>query len=254
MKKILLVILAAVMLLSLSGCQEQLQETFESTGLQEPAQAMIDGLLREDYEGCMALLAPQLHGDFTQEVYLSLRDALAGVEEGYTLTPVYVNAKTSNGVTQTALRFELRSGDRLWQIQAVKTSDTQGLMGFSAAPDVQAEITGGFSTLTKADPVQWGFLIAAVLEMGFVLWMLIDCCRRKMENKWLWLALILMGNVILSLTLSEGGFHVNFNVGIFLTYTALLRDTVGGILVRLFLPVGTVVYAVMRKKLTASEE
>lgn len=255
MKKRLFVLLfCAALLLSLCGCQEKMQQAFENTGLQEPAQAMIDGLLADDYETCKGLLVPQLHEEFTPEVYANLRAALDGVEEGYLLTPVYANTKMSDGVTQTSLRFELSSGGGIWQIQAVKTSDTQGLAGFSAAPYVKTTATGEFDTLANCDMVQWTFLIIALAELGFVLWMLIDCCRHKMENKWMWLALILMGNGIVSLTLQDSGMNLNFNVGIFLSYTALLRYSTGAVVARLFLPIGTVVYAAMRKKLIAPAE
>lgn len=252
-KRIIALLIGMVLLLGLCGCQKQLQQAFEETGLQEPAQAMVDALLRDDYEAAKALLAPQLHGEFTQETHDTIRNALEGVGEKYTMTPVYVNQKVSGGVTQTSLRLELRSGERMWYVEAVKVSDTEGLAGFSVTPHQETTVTGTFATIAQSDPVQWIFLIVSLAEMAFVVWMAIDCIRHKTDGQWLWLALILMGNLILSLNVTEGGFQMNYQVGIFLSYTALLRYSTGGFMVRLFLPVGTIAFFALRKKIRIDE-
>jgi hypothetical protein len=90
--------------------------------------------------------------------------------------------------------------------------------------------------------------------MAFTVWMLVDAIRRKMTKKALWIILILLS---LSLSFTTGPNTVNnsFMVTLFLTpssYQAVIPNET--LTLTVVLPLGSLIYFFLRKKLTAQYE
>ena len=122
-------------------------------------------------------------------------------------------------------------------------------MGFRISQLVAETVTGGLDTLGQLDMAQWICLILGLAVAAFQVWMLVDCIRHKFRNKMVWVLVILLGNLVLSFLLTSQQFNLNFNVGLLMQYTALFRYSSGGFLLRLQIPIGTIVYACRRKEI-----
>lgn len=254
MKKQYIFWITAVLIIGMlfSGCNGMLMEAVEAsaekTGLVEPTKQMLTGLLQDDFDTCLSLLPDQITQTDFRPVFDQLRQLLAQVDT-YTLTPTNVNVRTSNGVTFHQVRFLMESGELMFYVDVASSSEVMGFTSFHVTPHVPVTMTGTLLTLKGANPVQWIFLLIAALEMAFVIWMVVDCARRKMQNKVIWLLVILLGNLLNSITWTDGSINFNFNVGIILSYTALIRYSTGEFMLRLLLPIGAIVYFAVRKSL-----
>ncbi len=91
--------------------------------------------------------------------------------------------------------------------------------------------------------------VYSLLVLAFCVWMIVDCARRRVRKKALWILLIIAG-VSLSLRVGEYG-NVSFMVGLFLQSSQAWVDfgylAVG---TKLILPVGAVIYFCLRRRIT----
>jgi hypothetical protein len=94
--------------------------------------------------------------------------------------------------------------------------------------------------------LQWVVLLLGILEIAFVIWMLIDCCCRKIRLKAMWIVIILLGALAFSIKLGPAGMNFNFNLGGILSYTALILYGSGTTALRIMLPIGALVYLFCR--------
>lgn len=247
-KRYYLLLVLLVLCLLLSGCQEKLDELAMDSGLLEPTRAMLDGLIREDLDACLALLPSESAREQFQSVYPALVEALAGVEE-YTLAATNFRTNLTNGISSTTVSFRMDAGDRTFQVETAQSSNQEGLVGFRISQLVAETVTGGLDTLGQLDMAQWICLILGLAVVAFQVWMLVDCIRHKFRNKMVWVLVILLGNLVLSFLQTSQQFNLNFNVGLLMQYTALFRYSSGGFLLRLQIPIGTIVYACRRKEI-----
>ncbi len=112
------------------------------------------------------------------------------------------------------------------------------------------DISGFYPKAEKAvsvlDPV---LAVYSLLVLAFCVWMIVDCARRRVRKKALWILLIIAG-VSLSLRVGEYG-NVSFMVGLFLQSSQAWVDfgylAVG---TKLILPVGAVIYFCLRRRIT----
>ena len=88
-----------------------------------------------------------------------------------------------------------------------------------------------------------------MIAIGFTVFALVDCSRQKIKKKALWILLLLLGFISLGATISSTSFRLNFNVGWITAYSALIRYGSGTVMLRLMLPVGTIIYFAMRRSL-----
>ena len=129
--------------------------------------------------------------------------------------------------------------------------DQVGLNSFYLTPYEKTDyyFTGTLNNLKDATGAQWGFLLLNVIAIGFTVFALVDCSRQKIKKKALWILLLLLGFISLGATISSTSFRLNFNVGWITAYSALIRYGSGTVMLRLMLPVGTIIYFAMRRSL-----
>lgn len=261
MKKLLSVLVLVAMVLSLAACSggdewesmlraaEKMGDAVEDAQVRAYTEQMLQCILADDFDGAYALVQDTVEKDAFVQAYADICAVLSGVQT-YTLTASYKSANVNNGVSSVAIRYMLDGGQKRIMVESACTENTEGLAGFYVYEYIPVTQTGTLNTMKGANAGQWILLIVGVLEMAFVLWMFVDCCCHKMKRKWLWLLLILLGAAAVTWSMQNGVFRMNFNVGLFFNlYTALIVHSDGGFALRIMVPVGAVVYAVMRKNL-----
>ena len=248
-KRLFIVLLMAWMLTVFAGCNFEIDDS----EFRADTQQMLDAVLVNDMDTCRALISRDVDDAALAAGVAQMQTVLEDVAE-YTLQPISFNKKATNGITQTTIRYRMSAGEMIFLVDAVRVSNADQLAGFHVVRYEEPVYTGTVGHMDGADAAQWILLLVAAAETAFVIWMLIDCFRHTIGNKALWIALILIGNALITLTTGNGQFNLNYAVGTVWNHTALIRYSTGSDVLRLFLPVGAIVYTVMRKKLIQSEE
>lgn len=249
--------LLVIVCICFSGCTSAVEsikatvyDAVAESGIETPTRLMLDGLLSNDINMSLAAISSNIPQRELQTKFDELA-AMLPEADNYTLTPTNINKKTSNGLTQTSVRFLMEIRDQSFLVDVSTLSNQEGLYSIFLQPYEVITVTGTIDTLGQCDVLQILFLVIAAAETVFVIWMFVDCCRHKMKYKAGYLILILMGNLILAFTAAAQNLHLQFQFGLFLTYSALLRYSSGEMMIRLFIPIGAIVYFSMRKRILA---
>lgn len=232
-------------LLLLAGCADASQyEPQYEPQVRQQVTAMLDGLLAADHDACSALLAEEHPGGDMRATLQSMTDFLSGISS-YELEMTNWNQRVINGVSEISVRYTMTAGERKVNVDAAVVSNVEGLTAFYLSPAEDAAavtVTGTLNSFRSSNALQKVLLAVGLAELLFVLLTAIDCLRRKFRRKWLWLCLIVLGSGLISLTITPNRTHLQFNVGLFLQYTSLLRYSTGDMLLRLYVPVGAILY------------
>ena len=92
-------------------------------------------------------------------------------------------------------------------------------------------------------PIQITLALVSLASVAFCIWMIIDCAKRKIDKKPLWIIIILLG---FSITYTLGNsVGIRFMLNFVLSISTISRDSLS-----VGAPIGAIVYCIMRKKLT----
>lgn len=247
--RILAVVLTALAVLSLSACgnAEINKRLLDST------QIMVDAIITDDYRKARTVIADSVSDEDMQAIFPELCEYVEGVTE-YKLMQTGWRAENKNGMSFYTAAFRMESNVGDFVINTVEIIGVEGLSSFdiTRAEDSLSTPSGMIKAYTGSSPWQYVLLGVSALEIAFVVWMIVDCIRRRLRVKWAWILIMLIGMFTLSLTLGDA-VAVNFRFGS-LTYPTLLM--IAGDTVRLWVlfPVGAVVYFFVRKQLTLPPE
>lgn len=248
MKRILSIFLLFVLLLT--GCGSPNISVDDSAFLPGTT-AMLDALLAGDYDSCRELVTEQLEDEDLRIGVAQMSELLTDVET-YSLKAVGWQKNTQNGIAQSLMRYEMQTNAGSFYVDSVLVEGINGLAGFHITPIQQTTVTGTLGSMEGAGVLQWLVLLLGLTEFAFVLWMAVDCLRHKFKGRIGWLLVILLVSSLISLSFSGGKLSLHFNFGVYLYSTALLRESTGAVLLRLYVPVGAIVYWFRRKKLHSS--
>lgn len=247
-KRIVWITVLLMGILLLTGCGKLIAEKADSSGITASTQRILDALLRDDFDVFIENVSTDLSFKQISRGYYGMREILRDVEE-YTLSATNWKTNTMNGVTQTSVRFIMDCGEEMFWVDVVKASTENRIGGFMITPYEKVTVTGTFTTLEANNKTQYLFLYVGVIELVFLVWMLIDTLRLQKGKRGIWFVIVLLANLVGMINVIAGNFGVQCNFGMFWTYTALLNYSTGGFSLRLFIPVGALIYVANRKKL-----
>lgn len=255
MKKKLLWVLMIVLscLLMFSSCSQ-----FKQGGeLRGDVEQMLDALIEDDFAPFYARISGACSEEEAQNLFPQMRDYLNGAAT-YQLELYHMSARVDNGVQTREEIYFVKTDVGNFYISIKTSSEVEGLCGFQIATEEEAGLspssTGTVLSMAGASAIQWIVLIVALLQTAFLVFTVVDCARRKIRKKALWILLILLVSVSAMLTISSGKLNFNFNFGFFLSHTALIIYSNGTKLLRLYLPIGAIIYWCCRKKLLQRED
>ncbi len=251
MKKFLSLALVCLLLFSMTACSAKEDES----QIRDAGAKMLDALLADDFEGSYAMVQQVCSLEEYTAVYGQFRSILSGIRT-YELQLLQLQQTASNGHTVTQAVYRIRWEGQPVLMAVAIDSDVIGLRSFQLTPESDSVVSynGDLSNMRDATPLQWCLLVVALATTAFVLWMAVDCCRRKPKRWGLWLVLILLGCLLLTATFQKTAFNFRFHIGMFLSHSALLRYSDGSMQLRLLIPLVAIVYCVQRKKLTPGKE
>ncbi|MBQ7364245.1 MAG: hypothetical protein IJW46_01460, partial [Clostridia bacterium] len=159
---------------------------------------------------------------------------------------------SSYEVAFTAVKTSINNGKETLVAVYEVTADTDATAQFTLTYDETAKLIG-FHVLDitpKTDAVTMimkvVFILLSLASIAFSIWMIIDCAKRPIAKKALWIILILLSYAI-TVTVGEK-LDFNSSLGIFLTFNTYVA-TASYTTVKIVIPFGTIVYFILRKRL-----
>jgi len=251
-RRITIIALVLVLLVLCAGCDNVLQN-MENSQLRSTTEAMLDALVAEDYQGAYKLVGHICSQEEFQTAYVQMRQVLGDVK-AYELQLLYISSGTNitNGqkISTVSSIYKITTSNGM-VVANVRMDDRMGLTAFYLTPYEMTDyyFTGTLGHMRDADAFQWILLLLNGVSVGLGVYALVDCARKKIKNKVLWIIILIIGFATVGATVTGTSFRMNFNLGWLTAYSALIRYGSGAVTLRLMLPVGGIVYFCMRRSL-----
>ncbi len=242
-KYAVLPILCILMMLTMASCSADADVDRND----ELGRQFMDHVLTDDYEAAYDMVKNTV-SDTNFHEFWTMIQAIAEDAERYEIEQTGWNINYSNGVSSctTAYQVYLDNG-RIVLFRVVTCDDIEGIAGihFSDVTDFLHD------TEAFVPAVQVVLGVVSLLALGFCIWMLVDCLRRKMRYKVLWAILIFFGVAITVTTGQISG--INFMVGLMIHANSIVADPgLLAIVTKVAIPVGAILYCCLRKRFTVT--
>lgn len=236
---VMLLCLLAICLLGLSGC--------ESREIDGRADRLIEAITDGDIEEARALCDRRYSYSQFSAWFESARRQMAG-ERSYRIKRTDTIENSSGSVDGAAVTYLIYTHSSVYQLRVQVTNSIKGFasMKLITLKDGSTENQARFDE----SAVFWIYTVAAV---GFCVWMIVDCAKRKVSNsfkgKAMWIIIICAGFTV-RLTLGSGGFDLVPLPSLMGLFSRLfVTEHIAQI--SAFLPFGAIFYFLMRKRLSA---
>jgi hypothetical protein len=234
------ILLVVCLISTLAGCGDK-EKNEKVTRLTE---GFLDAIIANDPDTAYSLMTSGVSRAEFDTFFSQIRKIFDGVKS-YKLSQTGWYASIDNGITSYKVTFNMKA-DNGSEYQ-VETTITDGYENIS-----YIHITST-ATAAPASPLLIPFKIImpviSIATITFAVWMIVDCAKRKLSKKALWIIVILLGA---SVTLTVGnGFSINWMVGLAFASSSV-KASGGALSIRLAAPVGAIIYFIIRKKLTKS--
>lgn len=239
-----LIILCLISAIGLISCSVDMN-VGNNTALCEQ---FLDCLIEDDYDTAYSLMKYTVTPSDFHNYWATVKPLTNGTTD-YDLEQIGWNINKSNGLTTrtTAYQVYLNNGKTL-MLRVVTRDDIEGIAGMNLS-DATAFLQ---ETQSFVPTVSIILIIVSLLTFAFVIWMFVDCLRRKIKCKVLWAILIFVGVAITVTTGEQSG--INFMLGLMLQTNTISADpSILSVVAKFVIPVGAIVYLCLRKKLTVCE-
>lgn len=245
-------LLLLVLALTAAGCAVNV-ENFENETVRQQSEAMLDALVADDSKAAYLLVHNLCSESEFMPLFAQLREMLGDIDSyELKLLSVYVNNTLINGEAGRMIRssYEVSSGSNRF-IMDVALDEQIGIVEFYLTPFEKTDyyVTGILGNMEGASFLQWFFLLTNLAVLAVSAVALVDCARKTIRKKVLWILFLIFGFFTLGLTVSPSVFRINFNLGSFFAYSALIRYGSGKIVIRCMLPLGAICYYSKKRSL-----
>ena len=234
-----ILILLAVLLMATSLVSCNTQE--ENQKAREICEATLKAVMNND-KALMASTVGVGEADVDDAIFNKYRDIVKDTKT-YELKQVGWYYSKENSESETTSVFQATTDNqKIIGVTVVQKSD--GRIGVSIGDDTE------FVEDTKY--VSVGVVVLLLLSLAsiaFIIWMIVDASKRKLKKKAWWIILILV-SVWVEILLGVQDFDTSFGFGIFFNASKISTNTAYRyVLMRIYVPVGALIYFFLRKKL-----
>lgn len=240
---ILLLTVLLLLPLALSSCSQG------GVDAQDLCTEMVEATLANNFDAAYALCDEVCTKDEFRPLWEEMRGTLKNADS-YELEHVGWNVhKNAGEPSYTSNTFELTTDNgKTCYLEVITTSDVNGMAGLYFLDSTEFLENTSFVPWLNILPI-----LASLASIGFCIWMLIDCAKRRIKAKLGWIILIFAG-VSLSLAIGASELDFDFSLGLFLAFSYISRDAAAlAINIRLLLPVGAIVYCCLRNRITLQD-
>jgi hypothetical protein len=234
--------------------QEEMLQKFTSPEEQAVAKKYIDQLRNRDFDEIEKAAAPSIVSASLEGTLKTMADLLpADPPVSVRLVGAHRMSSTSGTVVSLTFEYQFRERFVLANVATKTNSGVISIVGLHVQPESGSLESQNRFTLGGKSALQYGVLASAVVAALFTLCVLVVCIRTKLKRrKWLWILFILFGFGKLSVNWATG------QLGIQLLAAQLLSasthaDFFGPWIISVSLPVGAVVFLLLRRTLRAED-
>ena len=239
------ILLLFAALLLFSACNNIPQETEKARELTEQ---FIDAVIANDPDTAYAVLTKEADPERFSQVFPQMVALFDGTEN-YTIKQNGWHTSLNNGVQTTTMTYALETDkEKVLIIQSTLVEGYEGLYRINFSD------TEWVTTKSKElMPLNAALIVFSLAAMAFSIWMLVDCIKRKVSKKPLWIILILLG-IKLTLTMTPQNFKFNWAMGLFLKLSGVNADIYSNVLtITCLIPIGAIIYFFVRKRITKKD-
>ncbi|MBQ8382942.1 MAG: hypothetical protein IJX47_07055 [Clostridia bacterium] len=240
MKKLWIALTLLVLLITvLSGCESQL---IDNGLFREECEDYLNAMLAKDFDAAHAL-TPAIDESEHRAYFEQSCQSLTGATS-YELTQTGWQITTSNGVTVKTAAYQLVTDNGV--TCQIRLRSIEGVDGISNI--AFRDSTAFIESVPNLKVYNPAFTVFSLVSAAFCIWMIVDCARRTIPKKVLWILLILV-SIGFGCTWGSGTMRLNVTPGLFFSTSslkAIISDEV--IALNVFLPVGALIYFFRRKK------
>ena len=242
MKKQIAILLSILMIsLIFASCSADM-EVGNNTELSEQ---FLTYVMREDYDAAYTLVKTTVNTTDFSNCWTMIR-VLAEGAKTYDVKQIGWNVSAKNGLTTCTTAYEVYfDNGKTMLLQVVTRNDIQGIAGITFS-----DVTDFLNYTDSFVPfVNILLIVVSILSFAFVIWMFVDCLRRKMKLKVLWAILIFLGIAFTIASGEQTGFK--FAIGLMIESNSIVADpSIMSVITKFVVPVGAILYLCLRKRLT----
>lgn len=256
MKKKVLAVLLILCSLCLTGCtallENRLQRVADQTakaGTDVLAAQFVDGLIANDAEAALSAMSSDVTMEQLLTTFPQFR-ALLPETEAYTLVPTYFSTDTENHITTIEVVFTLTMDDQALVLTTRQMTGHDRLTYVDIHPPETGTVF--FTADEMSDGLDAADIVIFLLRLAcaaIMLWAIMDCYRHKVKRRWLWVLLILLGDVTLTILGGDGRLSLQLLFTPASPAFSFVRTAQGGFTLQLGCPIGPLVYLLCRRKL-----
>ncbi len=239
------------LVLTLSACGNGKTILSDSGELLPAAQAMANAVRDDNAESVMALVDTRYISSGDVSAFMeTLRDYLGEHSTSEVKGLTAFKASINNGVSSRTEEYLVDTDNLDYYLTVIVVSGSEKIAGFNIITLQDLTYTGTLFTMKGANALQWLFLIYSLCTFAFSVYMTVDCLKRKCKHKVWCMILILLGCIGFTFSLSAGSFDMNMSLAVTFAFSALKIYGSGAISAYVMLPVGSIVYFFIRKRIT----
>lgn len=239
--RVILVVVCLTTVISMISCVADM-EIGNNTELGEQ---FLSYVINDDYDAAYALIKNTVNTTDFSNYWANIHFIAEGAT-AYDMEQIGWNINLSNGLTTRVAAYQVYfDNGKTALFRIVTRDDIDGIAGlhFSDVTDFLRH------TDTFVPAVKIVLLVISVLSFAFVIWMFVDCLRRKIKYKVIWAILILFGFAFTITAGEQTG--LNFALRFMIQRSTIAADpSIASVIIKLVVPVGAILYICLRKKIT----
>lgn len=252
-KSLAIVLLLSMIILSLSGCS-QLLERFENEEVRAYTEGMLDAIIDKDFDTAYSFVQDVYSEDEFAQQYNEMESLLCDVKS-YELTLVgfnnNVNVTNGKKLATISASYTMTENDKEYVVFVSTSSNYEKLSSFDVKlfEDTSLYTTGNINNMAQASLFQWIMILTNVVSLALMLFAVVDCSKHKINKKALWIIFIVLGLISFRFSFGPEMIKLNFYLGMITNYSAFIKYGNGSFVLRLMIPLGAIVYLIVRKRL-----
>lgn len=243
--KVAILIMILVAVIAFSACEIPIDT--DST-LYQNTEGMIEALAENDKDAARALLGEACSDEDFNNAYPAFVEVFNGIGE-YELSGLGVNRGVKNGISYNNMTLLLSTEKGEFQLFVEERSDIPGVLSSFHISEYNSAAAAPSGSVIAFQII---LFLVSIAELGFVVWMTVDCAKRKIRKKALWIILILLVNVIFKLAVSSS--NIRFNLSFFFGTSSLSVLSTGEFAISLSIPLGAILWLIMRDRIKPVEK
>ena len=207
---------------------------------EQVTESILNGIVANDYDATRSIFK-DIASDEAFEEFFDTVSGMFGDTKSYELKQVGWHTQLDNGVSTYSVTFEMETdGEERYMIETYFLESDNSLYYLNIAP--------AYSIKTEVlIPIQIVLAVISLASCALCVWMIIDCAKRKIGKKPLWIIIILLS---ISITCTFGHeVGIKFILNLIFPISTITANGLS-VAVKLTAPVGAIIYCILRKKLT----